>query len=133
MITILIAFFAAAAFAFVLYFLFRSGKKTSGNKLKSNKSRQTIVKEAEKRLLNDPHNVGALEDLSEIYYRDQDWEKALPYFDTLVNISAAHSEINLAEVSLRQAICCIKLNKPQDAYRGLIIARKENPESFDAN
>ncbi len=133
MLTILIAFFAAAAFGAVLYFLFRSGKNNSSNKLKSKKSRQTIIKEAEKRLMNDPHNVGALEDLSEVYYREQNWEKALPYLETLMNISAAHSEINLAEVSLRHAICCIKLNKPQDAYRGLIIARKENPESFDVN
>lgn len=132
MISILITFFAIFAFIALFSLLLRINSKDNKH-LKKQKSRQTIIKDATKRLAQDPHNVNSLRDISDLYYKEHAWEKALPYYETLLSISAAHPEINQADVSLKQAICALKLNKTQEAFKGLLVARQTNPESFDVN
>ena len=39
------------------------------------KGMSAVVKEYEKKLAHDPHNVEALSALGDVYYNDQNWEK----------------------------------------------------------
>ena len=39
------------------------------------KGMTAVIKEYEKRLAHDPHNVEALSGLGDVYYNDQNWEK----------------------------------------------------------
>ena len=51
----------------------------------------------------------------------------------MLNIAPAHQEIDPFMASLRQGICAVKLNRIQDAFRGLSAAYAINPANFDVN
>ncbi len=128
---ILIAVFVILVFVMFLMFVTSSNKKTK--KPEKQKGRQVIIREATKKLESDPHHPQGLLQLSDLYYKENNWEKAYPLFQTLVNIAAAHQEIDLSEVALRLGICSIKLGKNQDALRTLLLARQQRPDNFEVN
>lgn len=97
------------------------------------KGRATIIRDASRKLSQDPHNAGALIVLGNLYFNEKNWEKAYPLYDTMHNIFPAHKEIDPFTVSQRMGICAVKLNKPQDALRGLADANKLRPNDFETN
>lgn len=112
----------------------RRGSSGSGKGDKdSAKNRAQIIRNATKTLAHDPYNTSALIPLSDLYFREHLWDKAYPLYETLVNLAPSHQEINTAEACLRMGICAIKLNKPQDAMRGLVPAYKMNSANFEVN
>ncbi len=129
---ILIAVIIVALFG-ILLSLIVNGKSKSGKGGKKQKERQTIVKEATKKLASDPHNINALTELSSLYYKERDWQKAYPLYTTLVNLASTRVGVNLAEVTLRHGICALNLSKTQEALKSLLDSRKLNPDNFDVN
>ncbi|AEE17789.1 restriction endonuclease [Treponema brennaborense DSM 12168] len=125
-VVVVIIFFSA-----FLYGLSALKKKKGENSAPKNKT--AAIRDAVKRLAQDPHNAHALNVLSDLYYRDHAWEKALPLFELMLNIAEVHREIDLQQTSLRQGICALKLNRPQDALRGLLPALRMRPENFEVN
>lgn len=107
-------------------------KSDTPKKAKPRKS-QALIRDATKKLAQDPHNPAGLIPLSDYYYQQQIWDKAYPLYDTMMNIYVAHPEINFHEASLRQGICAIKLGKAEDAIRGLTQAFKLDGDSFEIN
>ena len=99
----------------------------------SAKNRNAIVKECSKQLARDPRNVPALTTLGKLYYNEQNWEKAFPLYNSLLELATVHPEIDAASIAERQGICAFKINKFDDSARGLITACKLLPGSFDAN
>jgi len=123
---------AVTCAAVALIFLFMSSKNT-GQKKQKPKSRSSIIRTAEKRLAQDPRDPAALLPLSELYYKEQQWEKAFPLLSTLAEILPVHPELDVLQSMLRLGICSIRLGKMPEAIRALSIARRANPESFEAN
>ncbi len=128
---IILAVFAVLVFLVLLMLLTSANKKVK--KPGKQKGRQVIIREATKKLETDPHNPQGLLQLSDLFYRENNWEKAFPLYQTLVNVAAAHPEIDLSEAALRLGICCIKLAKNQDALKTLLIARQQRPDNFEVN
>lgn len=110
-----------------------SGGRKNGGKSKRQKSRQAIIRDATKKLAQNPHTPDGLIPLADLYFKENLWEKALPLYETMLSISVAHNEIDLKETTLRQGICALKLNKYEDSLRGLLQSRKIQPELFEAN
>ena len=85
--SILIAIIVAASII-VLLILIKPGKKSYGNgeipNLVLKKGKSVILKEAEKKLSHDPHNVFALNTVGEIYYNDKNWEKCWNVYKTSI-------------------------------------------------
>ncbi|GMO46947.1 MAG: tetratricopeptide repeat protein [Treponemataceae bacterium] len=108
-------------------------RSKNGSKEPKQKSRSSIIRDAQKKLTQNPHNPQALKDLSGLYYKEHLWEKAFPLFSTLLEIAPAHPEINRAEAGLRQGVCALKLGRTEESLRGLVAAYKENPNDFDVN
>ena len=102
-------------------------------KKQKQKSRGSIIRTAEKKLAQDPYDPAALLPLSELYYKEQQWEKAFPLFVTLAEIIPTHPEIDMFETALRYGICSVKLGKLSDALKSLSLARREKPDSFETN
>ena len=120
-------------FVVVVIILFASkkgGKTTGGSKPKNS---QALIRDCNKKLAQDPHNPAGLLPLSDYYYQQQIWDKAYPLYETLLNISVAHPEINLHDVSLRQGICALRVGKPEEALKGLTQAFKLEGDSFEIN
>lgn len=129
---ILIAIIVVAVFGILLSLIFGSKNKVKKSGGRS-KERQSIVRDATKKLTSDPHNVPALTELSNLYYKEHNWQGAYPLYATLVNLSSTRVGINLAEVKLRYGVCAANLSKHQEALKALLEARKLNSDVFDVN
>ena len=124
---------AIVVFGFIAVYLAVTGPKNKEKTGKKQKSRQTIIRDATKKLAQDPHNPAGLSPLAELYYREHAWEKAYPLYETMMNIAVAHHEIDITEASLRQGICALKVDKLEEAFKGLLQAKKLQPDSFEVN
>lgn len=91
------------------------------------------MREASRKLAQDPHNAEALKSLGEIYFNEHTWDKAYQIYDTMLSIAAAHPSIDAFTASLRQGISALKLNKLPEAFKGLGAAVKMKPTDFNAN
>ena len=127
---ILVAIIVVVGFVAVLMAF--SGSKKGSNQGKK-KSRQNIIKDATRKLSQNPHNPDGLIPLASLYYQEGLWEKAYSLYDTMLNIAVAHPQIDLGQAALRQGICALKIGKTEDAFRGLLQARKINPDNFETN
>ena len=97
------------------------------------KGKSALVKEAEKKLVKDPHNIPALETIGEIYYQDKNWEKVWGVYKTLYDLSAAHIEIDVAKYTLRMGLSAFYQNRIEDAVNVLMVTIKKDPDNFEAN
>ena len=134
--SVLIAVIVAASLVIVLI-LIRGGSRKSDRKDVSQriqkKGKAAVLKEAEKKLIHDPHNVSALELVGDIYFSEKNWEKVWGVYKTLFDISTAHVEINVAKCTLRMGIAAFYMNKLEDAINILMTSIKKEPDNFDCN
>ena len=97
------------------------------------KGKSAILKEAEKKLAHDPHNVPALETIGDIYYSEKNWERVWGVYKSLYDISTAHPEIDIVKCALRMGIAAYNLDKNDDATSALMLCIKKDPNNFDCN
>lgn len=107
-------------------------KGYNANDKHSKKNRAAIIKDAEKKLSHDPHNVNALTSLGELYYTEGNWEKSWNVYKTLFDISAAHVEINQLQAAIRKGISAYHLDKMEDAISALTFALKKDTTNWEA-
>ena len=107
-------------------------KKDVSQKIQK-KGKSAILKEAEKKLAHDPHNVPSLELIGDLYYGEKDWEKVWNIYKTLYDISSAHPEIDIAKSALRMGIAAYNRDKNEDAVSALMLSIKKDPNNFDCN
>lgn len=129
-LSLLIAVVIVIAFAAILIGI---STKKSSPKNKKKKNRSQIIKEASRKLAQNPHNPEGLIALGNVYFSEHNWEKAYQIYETMLNIAPAHQEIDLFTAALRQGICAVKLNKIQEAFKGLPAAYQIKPSNFDVN
>ena len=123
---LLVSLIAISAFYFI-----SNQKKTQS--VKKVKDKQTILREANRKLAQDPHNPAALKALADMYFSEHAWDKAFVLYDLMLEISATHKEIDELETGLRQGICAIEMGKHQDAFKGLVIARRKDMNNEQVN
>ena len=107
-------------------------KKDVSQKIQK-KGKSAILKEAERKLAHDPHNVSALELIGDLYYTEKNWEKVWTVYKTLYDISSAHPEIDIAKSTLRMGVAAFNLDKNDDAIGALMLSIKKDPNSLDCN
>ncbi|MBO5731460.1 MAG: tetratricopeptide repeat protein [Treponema sp.] len=110
-----------------------TGKKSKAQNGSKTRKRSVIIKDATKKLSQNPHNVPALRELSNLYYQEHNWEKALPLLEELLNLASTNKDIDYFQVALRQGITALNMKKPEDAMKGLSSAIKINNNNFEAN
>lgn len=136
LISILIAVIVACSLIVILMVLKGSKKSKKATEVTDRiqkKGKTAIMKEIEKKLAHDPHNILALETLGDIYFSENNWDKTYQVYKTLYDISSVHVEIDVAKVTLRMGMALYNLKKYEDAINILMISLKRNPENFDAN
>lgn len=107
-------------------------QKQPKNTTKS-KNKNVIIRDCTKKLSHDPRNVPALIALGEVYYEDNNYEKAYPIYASLFNLMNMHVEIEKVSTSVRFGVCAFKVEKYDDAFQGLTTALKNDPKIFEAN
>jgi tetratricopeptide (TPR) repeat protein len=122
-----------AAGALLLLTLFSRKKDTGGPKKQKKKDRGTMVREANKRLAQNPRDPDGLSTMGTIYYQEQDWEKAYTAYEVLVDLAPSNPKLDEFECSLRFGVAAIKTNRIQEALKGFLLARKIKPDHFEVN
>ena len=111
--------------------LFRKPGQKSGRGRK--KDRNGILREANKRLSQNPSDSYALLSLADLYFTEADYTSALGHYQKLIRLCATIPELNEQEITLRYAISALKVNNIEEAYRSFMIARTLDENTFEAN
>ena len=113
----------------------RAGSSSlSGNKL-SKKDRDAAVKEANKRLAQNPNDTEALYVIANAYYESENWDMAMKTYENLINhISSTGTQSTVQfEINLRYGVSARRLNMLDQAYKGFAAARALKQDSFEVN
>ncbi len=132
-----IAVLVALVFVLLLVALFllsSGGARESKKKRKhKDKDRDSIIREANKQLAQNPKDHEALRSLADLYYSEESWEKAIKTYGLLVSQCATNDEIDEYEVTLRYGLSALQLQNYAEAYKSLVVARSLNGDTFEVN
>ncbi|MCL2007924.1 MAG: tetratricopeptide repeat protein [Treponema sp.] len=93
------------------------------------KGRDAIIKNANKRLDQNPKDPVALQELGDLYYMEENWEQTYKIYGSLAELG---KEIpNVFEANLRWGMSALKMGLTDEAYKGLNAARSLNPNNFE--
>lgn len=136
MMDLLPILFALIAFILVLvagwYFMLvaPNAKKKKSGKLRD---RATTLKDATRRLASNPKDPDALMDLADIYFSDNDFEKASKTYGILSSMTTSMPDLDVYLINLRAGLCALKLGQTDEAYKSLLIAKAVRGEAFEVN
>jgi len=121
----------------LLFFLISGGrdeiKRDKNRKKIKKKNEQARIKEAQKKLAQDPRDPEALQVLADVAFSREDYENSFKYYKILIDLCAMHSNINEFDVTVKYAISAMKLKNFNEAYKSFMIARSMNKENFEIN
>ena len=128
----LIPVLAAIVILFLIIFLVMILKgRSGGTGGKRTRGRDSIVKNANKRLEHNPRDGEALASLGDVYYREENWDEAFKTYGTLVELG--HLGPNEFEANLRWGMSGLRLGLAEEAYRGLSTAKNINSNNFEVS
>lgn len=121
----------------VVFIIFMGRKKdgSSGGGKPRSKNKEARMREANKRLTLNPLDPEALNTMGDIYFEENNWDKAEKTYETLVDIIAREPVhgIDKFEVFYRFALSANKLGMTEQAYRGFSQARAIKQDNFEVN
>jgi tetratricopeptide (TPR) repeat protein len=92
-----------------------------------------LLKNAQKRLTQNPRDPEALFIVADSYYREESWDKAYKAYETLLELAGSNTNIDEFEVNLRSGITASKLGFADTAYKNLTVARSLKQDNFEVN
>ncbi len=124
--------------AFIIFVISsQRNKKDSGTDSKKHRSRSkspaALLKEANKRLTQNPQDGQSLKVVADHYFDNNQFEKAFQPYTMLIDLCAMNKELDEFEITLKYAMCALKLNRINDAYRALMICRGMKQEVFEVD
>jgi len=111
----------------IMMFLGRS----RGGGEKRSKNRDAVIKNAHKRLEQNPHDPTALQELGNLYYQEENWNDAYKTFGSLAELGSQGP--NEFEAYLRCGMSALKLGLTEEAIRNFYSARTLNSNNFEVN
>jgi tetratricopeptide (TPR) repeat protein len=119
----------------VIAVMFIMGRSAGGEtgKAKLGKSQEAALKEANKRLAQNPKDPQGLAIMGDVYFREGNWDQAHKAYQSLLETGMAGSGGNEFEANQRFAISAMNLGLTEEAYRGFSVARSINPDDFEVN
>jgi tetratricopeptide (TPR) repeat protein len=97
------------------------------------KDRATILKEATRKLASNPKDPDALMALADIYFNDNDFDKASKTYGILSAMTTSNPDLDAYLINLRSGLCSLKLGQTEEAYKSLLIAKAVRGEAFEVN
>jgi tetratricopeptide (TPR) repeat protein len=125
----IIIILVTVGFAASMYLL--NEKKTNGKIIKKKRNLASAIKEAARRLGRNPHDVGALMFVGDQHFQNGEWEKALDVYETLSEMPAVANETDMSLVNMRAAVCAVKLNMLDTAFKYIVVAHSLGPGNFE--
>ncbi len=131
MIIVISGFIIAIALAIVFFIM--SKLKSSSHKNSGEKSRSALMKEASKRLNQNPKDVKGLSIMGNIHYQEKNWEKAYAVYNVLIDRIKLVEMSKQADIAIKYGISSLKTNRIPEAKKGLLLAETLEPRKFDVN
>ena len=97
------------------------------------KDRAATLREANRRLAQNPKDSSALTAVADVYFAEQNWEKAFKTYSLLQELCATDPEIDEFTTTLRVALSAIKLENYNTAYKNFLLARSTKADVFEVN
>jgi lipopolysaccharide biosynthesis regulator YciM len=118
----------------VMFFVMIAGRSGGGNSGRRRpKGRDAQLKDADKRLAQNPRDPEALLTMGEIYFQEEAWDKAYKTYETLTELTDQSQRVDEFEVNLRYALSALKLNLTDIAYKGFHAAHLLRQDNFEVN
>jgi tetratricopeptide (TPR) repeat protein len=123
----------AAVIAVFMLIMGRKGEGGPGGKGRRARGRDAIIRNAAKRLSQNPRDPQALQEMGDLYFQEESWSDAMKTYETLIEAAGGNSGIDEFEANLRYGLSAMKLNMTNEAYRGLANARNLRQDNFEVN
>lgn len=135
MIPVLIGIIFLVAVVSIIFLVVSRAKGITLGSNKLSKDRDTAIKEANKRLVQNPNDPEALYTMATAYFEEESWEKAMKTYENLIDQISMHpnQKFNTFEIYLRYGISASKLNMLEQAYKGFSMAKSLNQDHFEVN
>lgn len=131
-IPILIAIILVSLFALLLMFLPSKSKRSSASKSGGkNKDTTALIRNASKKLAQNPRDTHSLLIMGDYYYQQSEWEKAERIYSNLLDLCMTNTSLDKFEIALRDGVCKLKLNKNEEAMKSLFVARSIKRDNFE--
>jgi tetratricopeptide (TPR) repeat protein len=103
--------------------------KKGGGKERQDRS-AALLKEANKKLIQNPKDPEALLTVANHYYEQGDWANAYKTYTTLTEVGGSNDEFT---VYAHYGVCAEKLGLIEEAYKGFTVARSLRKNDFEVN
>jgi tetratricopeptide (TPR) repeat protein len=119
----------------VILFMFIQGRAKGGDtgRMKFGKGEGAAIKDANKRLAQNPRDPEGLAVMGDIYFRQGAWDQAFKTYQMLLDSGILNSGIDEFEVNRRFGLAAIKMGFTDEAYRGFSAAYAKKPDDFECN
>lgn len=107
-----------------------SKKKPGTTKVKD---RATTLRDATRKLASNPKDPDALMALADIYFSDNDFDKASKTYGILSAMTTSNPDLDAYLINLRSGLCYLKAGQTEEAYKSLLIAKAVRGEPFEVN
>jgi tetratricopeptide (TPR) repeat protein len=97
------------------------------------KDRATVLREATRKLASNPKDPDALMALADIYFNDNDFDKASKTYSILSAMTTSNPDLDAYLINLRSGLCALKLGQTEEAYKSLLVAKAVRGEAFEVN
>ncbi|MDR1972523.1 MAG: tetratricopeptide repeat protein [Treponema sp.] len=129
---ILIAVIGLAAVV-IIFMIIMGRKGDGGGRNRRVRGRDSIVRNAAKRLSQNPRDPKALEEMGDIYFQEESWPDAMKTYEVLSEVAGGNSGVDEFEANLRYGISAMRLNMVNEAYKGFSAARALRQDNFEVN
>ncbi|MDR2101181.1 MAG: tetratricopeptide repeat protein [Treponema sp.] len=108
-------------------------KGGDGGRMKWGKGEGAALKEANKRLAQNPRDPEALAVMGDRYFRQGAWDQAFKTYQALLESPGSNSGVDEFEANKRFGLAAMKLGFNDEAYRGLFAAHAKKSDDFECN
>src|SRR4030042_3107547 len=97
------------------------------------RSRLAEVREANRRLVQNPRDPEALAVLASAAFEEQDFPRAFQHYQVLLPLAGSRAPKDAFPVTLRYAQAARNSGKMEEAYQGFLLAHDLDKESFEVS
>ncbi len=97
------------------------------------KDRNAILKDANRKLAQNPKDPEALLALGDLYFKEGNFDKAMRTFDVLQDLCATNPDLDEFEITKKYGLSSLKMRKFDEAYKSLVLARTVKKDDFEVN
>lgn len=124
---------AALAVFFIVISRRRGDESRESNTKLLGKDRASILREANRRLSQNPRDAEALMALADVHYGDGEYDKSMKEYEILIGLCATNPILDEYDVTVKYALSALNNNREEEAYGSLLIAHAAKADGFDVN